>query len=160
MPQVPQTESGTTDNSQQNDLTLPDDLAQSLNQLNIIQEQYNQANLDIESLQRRLYSQWYIYMKDDPNFYGDVNDYSLVPLRTAMATAGEIEFSGQGTSTIVTAKTLPFKVVSRLSDYFNDYVAAIDNANEDYDNFDGYVGAEFRNCGVELSSNSNVTVTA
>ena len=160
MPQVPQTESGTTDNSQQNDLTLPDDLAQSLNQLNINQEQYNQANLDIESLQRRLYSQWYIYMKDDPNFYGDVNDYSLVPLRTAMATAGEIEFSGQGTSTIVTAKTLPFKVVSRLSDYFNDYVAAIDNANEDYDNFDGYVGAEFRNCGVELSSNSNVTVTA
>ncbi len=161
MPQVSKNESDTTDTSSQNDLTLPDDLAQSLNQLNIIQEQYNQAQLDIESLQRRLYSQWYIYMRDDANFYGDVNDYSLVPLRTAMATAGEIEFSGQGTSTTVTAKTLPFEVVSRLSSYFNGYVDAIDQAVEgSYINFSGYIKPEFRNCGIELSDNPNVTVTA
>ncbi|NEP23480.1 hypothetical protein [Moorena sp. SIO3I6] len=160
MPQVSKNESDTTDTSSQNDLTLPDDLAQSLNELNIIQEQYNQAQLDIESLQRRLYSQWYLYMRDDPNFYGDVNDYSLVPLRTAMATAGEIEFSGQGTSTTVTAKTLPFEVVSRLSSYFNDYIAAIDQAVEgSYSNFSDYIKPEFRNCGIELSDNPTVSIT-
>ena len=161
MPQVSKNESETTGDSQQNELTLPDDLAQLLNQLNIIQEQYNQAYLDIESLQRRLYSQWYIYMRDDPNFYEKVNYASLVPLRTAMATAGEVEFSGEGTSTTVTAKTLPFNVVSRLSDYFNNYVAAIDNAADgNYSDFSDYITPEFANCGIELSENPNVTVTA
>ncbi|NEQ65853.1 MAG: hypothetical protein F6K21_10205 [Symploca sp. SIO2D2] len=160
MPQVSKNESDTTDTSSQNDLTLPDDLAQSLNQLNIIQEQYNQAQLDIESLQRRLYSQWYIYMRYDANFDEDVNNYSLVPLRTAMATAGEIEFSGEGTSTTVTAKTLPFEVVSRLSSYFNDYIAAIDQAVEgSYSNFSNYIKPEFRNCGIELSDNPTVSIT-
>ncbi|NES43893.1 hypothetical protein [Moorena sp. SIO2C4] len=156
MPQVSKNESETTDTSQQNDLTLPDDLAQSLNQLNIIQEQYNQAQLDIESLQRRLYSQWYIYEKGDPNFYGDVNDYSLVPLRTAMAAAGEIEFSGQGTSTTVTAKTLPFQVISRLNFYFTDYVEIMDNAAGN--DFSGWaeMNVEFANCGVTLSDNRTV----
>ena len=174
MPQISKNEndSETTDTAEQNDLTLPDDLAQSLNQLNIIQEQYNQAYLDIESLQRRLYSQWYLYMRyydsgEYSQFYTDVNDYSLIPLRTAIATAGEVEFSGQGTDTTVTAKTLPFKVISRLHDrfsahYFSYYVGVMDDATGDLPDFSnwGDIQTEFANCGVTISDSPTVTLTA
>ena len=166
MPQVSKNEAGTneseTTQQTQNELTLPDDLAQALNEVNIIQEQYNQAYLDIESLERRLYSQWYIFIKEDPNFYRSVNDCSLIPLRTAIAQAGEIEFSGEGESTTITAKALPFGVVSRLSDclsdeYFSYYVGVMDAATGGTFSDWGDIQTEFANCGVTISDSPTVT---
>lgn len=133
--------------------TLPSNLAQLLNDLNILQETYNQAWLDIGSLRDRLYSQWCYFVKQDPNFYYTVNETSLIPLRTAMAQTGELEFA-QDT---ITAKTLPFGILSWLNDYFSYYVDIMQAATTG--NFSDWadIQAEFGNCGVTISDSPTVT---
>lgn len=135
------------------DLTLPSNLARLLNELNTLQQAYNQAWLDIESLRDRLYSQWCYFLKQDPNFYGTVNETSLIPLRTAIAQTGELEW----TEDRVTAKTLPFGVVSCLNNYFSYYVDTMQAATTG--NFSDWasIQAEFSNCGVTISNSPTVT---
>ncbi|MGB3511271.1 MAG: hypothetical protein WBA93_18950 [Microcoleaceae cyanobacterium] len=135
------------------DLTLPSQLAQLLNELNTLQQTYNQAWLDIGSLRDRLYSQWCYFVKQDPNFYGTVNETSLIPLRTAIAQTGELEFSEDR----VIAKTLPFGVVSCLNDYFSYYVDTIQTATTGNFNNWADIQAEFSNCGVTISNSPTVT---
>ncbi|NEO80609.1 hypothetical protein [Moorena sp. SIO4G3] len=146
---------------------IPTQLAQALNELNRLQEQYHQAWLDIESMRRQLYSQWYYFMKnsteDDGNLYYTINETSLIPLRTAIAQVGELEFTQNGDeSATVTAKALPFGILSQLLDaydgnYFSYYVSAIQGAAQG--NFSDWEGiqTEFANCGVTLSDRPTVT---
>ncbi|NEO56311.1 MAG: hypothetical protein F6K54_26440 [Okeania sp. SIO3B5] len=146
---------------------IPTQLAQALNELNSLQEQYHQAWLDIESMRRQLYSQWYYFMKnideDGGNFYNTINRTSLIPLRTAIAQVGELEFSknGDGSAT-VTSKALPFGILSQLNDayskkFFSSYVSTIQEAADGrYDDWDD-IKVEFANCGVTLSERPPVT---
>lgn len=158
MPQVSQ-DQGTANQSSPS--TIPAELGRLLNEINVIQEQYNQAWLDIESKRHQLYSQWYYFMKnqgDQTNFYETVNLTSLIPLRTAIAQAGELEFTeDEDKNTIVTSQHLPFGIVSQLNDYFSYYVDTIKAATQS--NFDGWadIQVEFANCGVTLSNNPTVT---
>ena len=139
-------------------LTLPENLAQLINEVNVLQENYNQAWLNIESLRRQLYSQWQYFIKEDPNFYGTVNETSLIPVRTAIAQAGELEFSKDDNgNTIVTAKTLPFGIVSWLNEYFSYYVDIMQAAaGGNYSDW-GDIQTEFANCGVTISDTPTIT---
>ncbi|MGD1700157.1 hypothetical protein [Dapis sp. BLCC M229] len=136
---------------------------QALNELNSLQEQYNQKWLDIESMRRQLYSQWYYFIKYTGELsYNTINETSLIPLRTAIAQVGELEFSqnGEGVAT-VTAKALPFGVVSKLNDtysyeYFSYYVDTIQSAADDGADW-GDIKVEFANCGVTFSDDAIVT---
>lgn len=151
-------------------LGLPSHLAQLLNELNTLQEEYNQAWLDIGSLRDRLYSQWCYWIKDpsydNGNFYGTVNETSLIPLRTAIAQAGELEFTqDDDKNTRVATKTLPFGIVSCLNDYFSYYVELMRLAADGVFGADGTdyawsdISNEFANCGVHLSAPDSLTVT-
>lgn len=46
----------------QQQITLPENMAQQLNDLNLLQRTYDQALQEIESMRRRLFSDWYKYM--------------------------------------------------------------------------------------------------
>ncbi|NEP11795.1 MAG: hypothetical protein F6K14_16605 [Symploca sp. SIO2C1] len=142
---------------------LPENLAAALNELNRLQEEYNQAWLDMESLRRQLYSQWYYFMnnqdEDDGNFYNTINTACLVPLRTAIAQAGALEFTQDEGNASITANSLPFGIVSQLNGHFNDYVDAIQAAAEgDFDDWD-YITGEYANCGVTFDSPTVTTIT-
>ncbi len=161
MPQVNQ--QGGNGNSQPYH-AIPTQLAQLLNELNDLQEAYNQAWLDIESLRRQLYSQWYYFTKSNPNFYNTVYETSVYPLRKAMTQAGELEFTKEEDgSTTVTAKTLPFDIVSRLDDtfsneYFSGFITGIQDGIEGHfsSEYWGWVAWEFECCGVTLSQQPDV----
>jgi hypothetical protein len=168
VPQISGNENPGTKANQVTQVTLPANLAHQLNQLNVLQEQYNQAWLDIESLRRELYGQWYYFMthKDEHDengnsLYYDLNDASLVSVKTAIAQAGELAFSNNGGNTTVTAKTLAFGVTSKLDDKWNDdkyfscYVELMELAargtfdDADYNWTD--ISSEFTTYGVQLS---------
>jgi hypothetical protein len=153
MPQSSQTETTTG-------LGLPSNLADLLNELNTLQEEYNQAWLDIGSWRDRLYSQWCYFIKKHPDFYWTLFATCLIPLRTAIAATGELEFTqDEEGNTRVTAKTLPFGVVSWLNnEFFDGYVENIQQATTgNFNNWAGYVQVEFSNCGVTISDNPTVT---
>ncbi|NES88939.1 hypothetical protein [Okeania sp. SIO2B9] len=140
---------------------LPENVAEALNELNRLQEEYNQAWLNIESMRRQLYSQWYYFMKnkteDGGHFYDTIYETSLAPLRTAIAMVGELEFTENRKNTTVTAKSLPFGIVSKLNEDFEQYVGAIQAASDqDF----SYIKNEFAKCGVTLSDHPTVqTIT-
>ena len=140
---------------------LPDHLAQLLNELNALQEDYNQAWLDIGSLRDRLYTQWYysITHKTSPtNFYQIFNKTSLIPLRTAIAKTGELEFTqDEKGNTTVTSKTLPFGILSWLNTYFSNYVDTMQLATNSSFNKWEDIQVEFKNCGVEISDSPIVS---
>lgn len=50
------------DGSRPEELTLPDELAHALNQLNLAQQKYDAAHAQIISLRERLFADWYRYM--------------------------------------------------------------------------------------------------
>ncbi len=50
------------DASAQAQITLPDDMAQQLNQVNRLQQDFDRAQQEIESLRRQLFSDWYKYL--------------------------------------------------------------------------------------------------
>ncbi len=142
---------------------LPENVAEALNELNRLQEEYNQAWLNIESMRRQLYSQWYYFMKnkteDYGHFYETIYETSLAPLRTAIAMVGELEFTENRKNTTVTAKSLPFGIVSQLNEDFEIYEGAIQAAsNQDFNNW-YYIKDEFAKCGVTLSDSRTVRTT-
>lgn len=139
-------------------LGLPPHLADLLNELNRLQEEYNQAWLDIGSWRDRLYSQWCYFIKQDPDFYLTLLETCLIPLKTAITQAGELEFS-QDTeeNTRITAKTLPFGVVSCINDFFTYYVELMGSAvGGNFENWSDIL-EEFDTCGVTISNNQTVT---
>lgn len=158
---------GRTQASQQESATLPLELARQLNALNVIQEEYNQAWLDIASMRRQLYSQWYYFIKhrteDGGNFYLTINQTSLIPLRQKIAQTGELEFTGGSTGTVRT-KSLGFGILSRLNDRFQRtqyfsryYIDALQRAARGDLSTWAAIQTEFANCGLRLSDRPTVT---
>ena len=166
LPEVTANESNNTREGQVTQESLPTNLAHQLNQLNVLQEKYNQAWLNIESLRRQLYGQFYYYMNNqsegDGEFYDTIYDTTLFLTRQAIAKAGELEFADQGGNVTVRAKTLSFGIASKLDDTFSDenlsYYFEILNeaASSDYDDWDD-IASEFEACGATLSSRPDVT---
>jgi len=178
LPDVAANESNNTREDQVTQESLPTNLAHQLNQLNVLQEEYNQAWLNIESLRRQLYGQFYYYMNNqsegDGEFYDTIYDTTLPLTRTAIAQAGELEFTDQGGNVTVRAKTLSFGIASKLDDKWSDdydkylsYYVGIMNAaargtfdrSDDADYCWADIESEFTACGVTLSSNPNPDVT-
>ncbi len=168
LPEISQHQTDETRGKQVSQEALPTDLADQLNQLNVLQEEYNQAWLNIDSLCRQLYSQFYYYMenqREDGEFYDTIYETTLPLTRKAIAKAGELEFTGNGANATLRAKTLSFGIASKLDDKWSDdydkylsyYVGIINAAaNSDYDNW-GDIASEFEACGVTLSANPDVT---
>jgi hypothetical protein len=48
--------------NQSDQVTLPPELAEHLNTLNDLQQAYDQADFEIESLRSQLFTDWYKYM--------------------------------------------------------------------------------------------------
>lgn len=169
LPVVTANESNNTREDQVTQESLPANLAHQLNQLNILQEEYNQAWLNIESLRRQLYSQFYYYMNNqsegDEDFYDTIYETTLPLTRQAIAKAGELEFTEQGENVTVRAKTLSFGIASKLDDKWSDdddkylsyYFDVLNSAaNSDYGDWED-IASEFSACGVRLSSHPQVT---
>ena len=156
-----------SNNSQQNQdilATLPKNLAHQLNQLNVLQEEYNQAWLNIESKRRELYGQFYSVMdSESPNtdLLYNIYDTTLPSTRKAIAQAGELEFTENGGNITVTAKTLSFGIGSTFDqtlgddNYFDYYRQILDEAaNYNYDDW-GDIAGEFAACGAVIPDEDN-----
>lgn len=87
----------------QTQITLPDDMAHLLNQLNLRQQEYDRALDEIECLRRQLFSDWYKYMlcayppedsRDDYPNIDEVRHYievkGVAPLQDMIETTGQI----------------------------------------------------------------------
>lgn len=155
-------------NQQNQDIlaTLPENLAHQLNQLNVLQEQYNQAWLTIESKRRELYGQfYYVYVMDSESKDRDpletVYGTTLRSTRTKISQAGELEFTENNGNITVGAKTLSFGIGSTFDqtvsedNYFTYYCQILDDAaNDNYDNW-GDIADEFAACGAVIPDEDN-----
>src|SRR5262249_46483016 len=87
----------------QKQITLPDDMAHLLNQLNLRQQEYDRALDEIECMRWQLFSDWYKYMlcayppedaRDDYPNIDEVRHYievkGIAPLQEKIETAGHI----------------------------------------------------------------------
>lgn len=131
----------TTRNEQ---ITLPHEIAQQLNALNLLQKEYDKASLDMESMRRQIFSDWYKYMLScyppdgDLEKYPDINDSQqfifqkgIEPLR------GKIEYTGElrlqmGNNKEVTAAASkendpPESLASRLAEQINTLIKGLQN---------------------------------
>jgi hypothetical protein len=93
----------------QKQITLPDGMAHSLNQLNLRQQEYDRALDEIECMRRQLFSDWYKYMlcaypsedaRDDYPNIDEVRHYievrGIAPLQEKIETTGHIRIEITG----------------------------------------------------------------
>ncbi|MFN6501275.1 MAG: hypothetical protein RMX65_030370 [Nostoc sp. DedQUE01] len=151
-----------------NRLTLPLDLAHQLNQVNHLQEEYNQALANIESQRQQLYAHWYEFMKEAYEEGGETaadvlnatTEKLLNPLRAALSQTGRLAIQkDQSGNLSVTAATLSFGIYSKLDylddcvDFLNDAVAGPVSGSDWYE----YLQIEFEKCNVKLLPQPPVT---
>ncbi len=85
----------------QQQITLPEELAHQLNQLNLAQQSYDQAHFEIISWRQRIFADWYKYMlsaypeEDERDLYPDIDQikqfieqFDLLPLQELEEAAG------------------------------------------------------------------------
>lgn len=164
----------TTTQSKQSPASLNVELAHQLNQVNLLQEEYNQALVNIESQRQELYAHWYEYMKENYRIGGDqqasyeIYDATyiklLTPLRQTLSKTGQLQFSkgesGNGTTAIAT--TLGFGICSQLcQDYWQGYIGVLQSAVAgDLSDWDDYIGGEFASCNVQFVDPSVQEITS
>ncbi len=151
----------------QNRLSLPLDLAYQLNQVNRLQEEYNQAAVNIESQRQQLYAHWYEFMGEAYTVGGNDEDVLkhttsklLEPLRAALGQIGclEIQKDEWGNLT-ATAADLSFSIYSQFTylegcvDLLNAAVAGPISGLDWYE----YLQIEFEKCNVKLLPQPPVT---
>ncbi len=98
----------------QRQVTLPDDLADLLNEVNLNQQKYNCALHEIESMRRQLFADWYKYMlsaypptgsKDQYPDIDQVKHYievkGIAPLKAKLTATGNLVLSADGAGKIV-----------------------------------------------------------
>jgi hypothetical protein len=109
------------DDSRNENLTLPPELGRLLNRLNILQQEYDQASHELESMQRQLFADWYKYMlcvhppDDTRDDYPDVDEVrhfieknDLLPIKRQRAKLNALDFQrGQGLQKLM-AEVLKF----------------------------------------------------
>ncbi|GJM33960.1 MAG: hypothetical protein DHS20C18_29610 [Saprospiraceae bacterium] len=91
--------------AEQQQITLPEALGHALNQLNLLQGRYDQAQKEIQSLKHHLFSDWYKYLKcvyppdgtheefippDEVKYFIEQNDLS--PLSEKSASTGKLNW--------------------------------------------------------------------
>jgi len=144
----------------QNRLSLPLDLAHQLNQVNRLQEEYNQAVVNIESQRQQLYAHWYEFMGEaytvggnDEDVLNHTTSKLLEPLRAALGQIGclEIQKDEWGNLT-ATAADLSFSIYSQFTylegcvDLLNAAVAEPISGLDWYE----YLQIELEKCNVKL----------
>ncbi len=102
----------------QSEITLPDDMAQKLDTLNLLQQTYDQANQEIASMRKQLFADWYKYMlcayppDDSRDDYPDIDevryyieDKDLAPLQNANNATGQLVLHYDATGKLANADT-------------------------------------------------------
>ncbi|AKT39605.1 hypothetical protein [Chondromyces crocatus] len=114
----------------QTQVTLPDDLAHQLNQLNALQERYNRTQDEIASMSGRLFRDWVQLesTQTEPsvnhsNALESLIGTGLSPLRTLITSTGFIQWSWDGANQkmVATPEAIVFSIVSARSKYYGQY---------------------------------------
>jgi hypothetical protein len=127
-------------------ITLPDDLAFALNELISLQEDYDGAVEEIDSLRKQLFSDWYKYMlsayppEDSRDDYPDVDEVKhyievkgVAPLNEKVAAAGAlvVELDDAGNLTAASAPdSAADSIAARLAQAINSLGAAVEDFNK------------------------------
>lgn len=113
--------------------TLPDELAERLNIVNLLQQDYDRALAEIDSMRRRIFADWYKYMLSayPPRYSRDeltdpdktryfIQQRSLVNLQRKIESTGTLELQTADDGSIVSAAGSPANSrAARLSDAVN-----------------------------------------
>lgn len=143
-PIKPQTASANNDTHEQ-ELTLPDDIALLLNEINILQTEYERAKAEIIFLRRQLYADWYKYMvctyppmDQKTNFFDNdllidyIRNESIQPLTEKIHQQGVIHIAkdenGRFKSAQITGNTE--SVAGRLMKKLQELTAALQEQDE------------------------------
>ncbi|GAX34522.1 hypothetical protein [Nodularia sp. NIES-3585] len=151
----------------QSRFSVPLDLGGQLNQVNLLQEEYNQALVNIESQSQQLYTHWYEYIEKYHSDAGnsglildDTTEKLLNPLRTALGQTGRLEIERDDSDNFrVTAATLCFSIYSSFTylqdciNFLNQAVAGTVTGKDWYE----YLQVEFEKCNVKLPPQPPVT---
>ncbi|MEH2005261.1 hypothetical protein [Nostoc sp.] len=153
----------------QNRLTLPLDLAHQLNQVNRLQEEYNQALVNIESQRQQLYAHWYEHMQkayqvngNDEAVLNHTKSKLLDPLRTVLGQTGRLKIvNDQSGNLTVSAATLSFSIYSQFT-FLEGCVDFLNQAATKPPIIIGlkwyeYLQIEFEKCNVKLPPQPPVT---
>ena len=124
--------SSTTANAEnahnQAQLTLPDDMARLLNELNLNQQKYDCALHEIESMRRQLFSDWYKYMlsayppEGSKDQYPDIDEVKhyievkgIAPLEAKLTATGNLMLLGENSGKITAASAREHSSTSTAS---------------------------------------------
>jgi len=115
---APQTDTATPADAAdaQAQITLPEEMAHLLNSLNLLQQAYDRAAQEMESMRKQLFSDWYKYMlcayppddsRDDYPNSDAVRNYvelkSLAPLRRKITETGELLLQNDSAGNVTAA---------------------------------------------------------
>lgn len=129
----------------QSDISLPDNLAQKLNKLNLSQQRYDQAAQNILSSRRQLFADWYKYMlcayppDDARENYPDIDEVryfiesrNLVSLQQAINATGQLNYDANSMPVIdntSTTQSLAANLIQAINDLSN-ALATFNNSKE------------------------------
>lgn len=129
----------------QTEQTLPDDMADLLNELNLNQQKYDCALHELESMRRQLFSDWYKYMlstyppQGSRDQYPDIDEVKyyievkgIAPLQAKLKATGNLMLSGDNSGQITTAsagKSSSTSIASQLATAINQLLQQITDFN-------------------------------
>jgi len=129
----------------QTELTLPDDMADLLNELNLNQQKYDCVLNELESMRRQLFSDWYKYMlstyppQGSRDQYPDIDEVKyyievkgIAPLQAKLKATGNLMLSGDNSGKITTAsagKSSSTSIASQLATAINQLLQQITDLN-------------------------------
>lgn len=128
------------------EITLNNDLALTLNEINLLQDQYDQMLVQIVELRRQLFSDWNKYMIaaypevdnevfffDHDELMGYMRQQSIHPLRNAMEEMGQlfVSYNDQGAFSIASAEGPDHSIAYRLATKLNELQTAIQEISTD-----------------------------
>lgn len=109
----PGTPASATDADTRSKISLPPDLIERLEATNLLQQRYDRALWDVESMRRQLFADWYRYMlcayppDDTRDDYPDADEVryfvertGLDPLRSSLAALGTVELGYDAAGTL------------------------------------------------------------
>ena len=125
------------------DVTLPDDLAHTVNDLNNLQEQYDQAYFKISSLREQLFADWTKYQvclyapPAAPDAYPDpdrvrhlIETHDLGPLDATLAAAGQLKFRFNASRRILDVDGERGSLAGRIAETAKSVISILDQHNQ------------------------------
>ncbi len=130
----------------QTQLTLPDDIANGLDELNLSQQKYDGALYEIESMRRQLFADWYKYMLSAYPPEGSSDQYpdidlvkhfiqvkGIIPLQAKLTETGNLLLSGNNSGEITSAsagESSSTSIASILATAINQLLQKITDLNQ------------------------------